>query len=113
MNNFLQNFSQMIYADVTADQIVVSALQWVISVLGGIGVLLITISLIRTGIKMANADSPEEQQKCKKKILYSVIGLVLIISAVVLVNVLRDTIRDWLKAMGLNPDATNEGVSSK
>lgn len=111
MKIILTNLYPTIYA-VSADEIVTQALQWVISVLGGIGILLITISLIRTGIKMANADSPEEQQKCKKKILYSILGLILIVSAVVLVNVLRDTIRDWLKSMGLNPDATNEGISS-
>ncbi len=97
MSNFLTNLTPIIYA-ASSDpvNIVTEALRWVITALTTIGALLVVISLIRTGIKMANAESPEEQQKCKKKIIYSIIGLVLIVSALTVVNVLTPFIKEWL-----------------
>ena len=77
-------------------KVVKTALQCVANALMIIGAVLITISLIRTGIKMANADSPEDQQKCKKKILYAILGLVLIVAATVAVNVIAQFVEDWI-----------------
>lgn len=105
MNNFLQTVKNnfIIFANSGADaensevvKVVKTALQWVANALMIIGAVLITISLIRTGIKMANADSPEEQQKCKKKILYAILGLVLIVAATVAVNVIAQFVEDWI-----------------
>lgn len=74
----------------------VEAFRWVANALMAIGTVIVAVNLIRTGIKLSAADSPEAAQKCKKRILYCLIGLVIIVSALTVINVLVPYIKDWL-----------------
>ena len=74
------------------------AIQWVANALMIIGAALVTVNLIRAGIALSGADSPETASKCKKRILYCVIGLVIILSAATVINILSAYIPTWLAA---------------
>lgn len=74
----------------------VEAVRWVANALMAIGTVVVAVNLIRTGIKLSAADSPEAAQKCKKRIIYCVIGLVIIVSALTAINVLVPYIKDWI-----------------
>lgn len=74
------------------------AIQWVANALMIIGAALVTVNLIRAGIALSGADSPEVASKCKKRILYCILGLVIILSAATVINVLSAYIPEWLSA---------------
>lgn len=77
---------------------VITAIQWVMQTLAAVGVILITISLIKVGIKMANADSPEAAQKCKKQIIYCIVGLVLCVGASIAIPFIGSAVTEWATA---------------
>ena len=72
------------------------AIQWVANALMIIGAAIVTVNLIRTGIRLSGADSPEAAQKCKKQIFWCILGLVIILSAAVVINILSAYIPQWL-----------------
>ena len=74
----------------------VLAIQWVANALMLIGAALVTVNLIRAGIALSGADSPEAAQKSKKRIFYCILGLVIILSAAVVINILSAYIPTWL-----------------
>jgi len=77
-------------------QIIVSAIQWVINALMIIGAGVITYQLVKAGIGRSRADSPEATQKNNTKIKNCIIGLALIVSASIVVNVIAGFIPQWL-----------------
>lgn len=74
---------------------VINAIQWVTTALVTIGLALVIISLIKVAIKMANADSPETAQKCKKQIIYCIVGAVLLVAAEVAIPLVAKAIKDY------------------
>ena len=97
MKNIL--FLMLANTDPEKSQIVKTAtlaIQWVANALMIVGAALVTVNLIRAGIALSGADSPEAASKCKKRILYCVFGLVIILSAAVVINILSAFIPNWL-----------------
>lgn len=78
-----------------AVDVATTAIQWVATALATIGIILVVISLIKVGIKMANADSPENAQKCKKQVVYCIIGLVILVAAEVAIPFIAGAVRNW------------------
>lgn len=74
---------------------VITAVQWVAAALAMVGIVLITINLIKVGIKMSNADSPETAQKCKKQIVYCIVGLVLLVAAEIAIPFIAEAVKAW------------------
>lgn len=74
---------------------VISGVTWVLTALGIIGTILITISLVKVGIKLSNADSPEAAQKCKKQVVYCIIGLVLCLGASIAIPFIGEAVKAW------------------
>lgn len=91
--------SALIFAEAKDAQIVriaVAAVQWVANALMLVGAAIITVNLIRAGIRLSGADSPEAAQKCKKQIFWAILGLVIVLSAAVVINILSAYIPQWL-----------------
>ena len=74
---------------------VITAVQWVAAAVAAVGIVLITISLIKCGIKLSNADTPENAQKCKKQITYCIVGLVLLVAAEIAIPFIAEAVKAW------------------
>lgn len=77
-------------------RIVVNALNWVITALMIIGISLVTINAIRAGIARSRADSPEAVSKNNKKLINCLIGLAIMVTATIIVQVLAVYIPQWV-----------------
>jgi len=90
------NFLNALGANADVVNTAVEAVRWVANALMSIGIVVVAVNLIRTGIQLSGADSPEAANKCKKRILYCIIGLVIIVSALTVINILVPYIKDWI-----------------
>ena len=64
-------------------------------------IIIVTCSIgvifaIYLGIKMARANNAEEREEAKKKVLYTVLGVVVAVALMIVLNVLKPTIINWV-----------------
>lgn len=101
--NFLKNIkTDLITLASTNDAnkyvvIIENVIRWVANALAGIGATLVIIQIVKAGISLSQADSPEAASKAKKHLFYSILGLILILSATTAVNIVCNFIPQWLQ----------------
>ncbi len=78
--------------------IIENVIRWVANALAGIGATLVIIQIVKAGISLSQADSPEAASKAKKHLFYSILGLILILSATTAVNIVCNFIPQWLQS---------------
>lgn len=81
---------------------VVTILNWVVwpilSILSAVGI----IYAIIIGVRMAKADSPQEREEAKKKLINAAISVVVIFVLMVIFPILMNVLGEWAKQE--NPD---------
>ncbi len=112
LNRILMGMSMLAAQD--AGKVSVSVLQkvlnwiWLIMApLIGIAIAIAMIYAIVVGAKMAKADSAEQREEAKKKVVYTVIGIAVAVALMLILLLLREKLPDWI---GVTPATPEEGT---
>ena len=113
LNRILMGMSMLATAD--AGDVSISVLEkvlnwiWLImSPLLGIAIAVAMIYAIVVGAKMARADSAEQREEAKKKVVYTVIGIAVAIGLMLILLLLKSKLPDWI---GVTPSPTPDQPS--
>ena len=93
---------------------IMTYLNWILVPILAFAATIAMIYVIVIVAKMARADSAEAREEAKKKIIYSVVGIVIGVFMIILLVVLRANLSNWLGLTGsydpLKPEGEGAGL---
>lgn len=117
LNRILTGMSMLAANDAgeVAESVLKKVLDWIGLIMGpllGIAIAVAMIYAIVVGAKMAKADSAEQREEAKKKVVYTVIGIAVAIALMLILLLLREKLPDWIKVTPSTPSDTTGGTTT-
>lgn len=107
-NRILMSMSMLGANDITdttteVGNAVITYLNLVLSILLGIAAAVAAIYAIVVGVRMARANNAEEREEAKKKVIYTVAGVLIAIALIIIMNIIKANIGKWTGTDPISP----------